>query len=211
MRTKFKDRTDVGLKLAERLEEFKDKDVIIIAIPRGGVVVGDVIARRLNTKLDIVCPRKLGVLGNPELAIGAIMHDGTFILNTHIIKMLRIPEQYTKEEMARKKQESLKRLMMYRGDEQYDFDDKIIVLVDDGVATGATALVAAKWLKMHNIKELVIAIPVGPLDTLEKFKEFGRVIALLMPYEFGAVGEFYDDFGEVTDHEVLKILESYKI
>ncbi len=98
---------------------------------------------------------------------------------------------------------------MYRCNERYTFDDKIVILVDDGVATGATALVAAKWLKMHNVKRLIIAIPVGPPDTLEKLKEFGEVIAILMPYDFGAVGEFYDDFGEVDDSSILRILASY--
>ena len=208
MITRFKDRVDAGLRLADRLKDFKD-NAIVLSIPRGGVVVGDVIAKRLGIKLDIVCPRKLGALGNPELAIGAIMHDGTYILNTHIIRILRIPESYIKEEMERKRQESLKRLIMYRGDDKYDLNDTAI-LVDDGVATGATALVAAKWLKMHGVKKLIIAIPVGPPDTLEKFKEFGDVIAILMPLDFGAVGEFYDDFGEVDDANVLRILASYK-
>ncbi len=100
---RFKDRVDAGLRLAERLEEFKD-NVIILSIPRGGVVVGDVIARKLDAKLDVVCPRKLGALGNPELAIGAIMHDGTYMLNSRIINVLRIPEQYIKEEIEIKNQ-----------------------------------------------------------------------------------------------------------
>ncbi|RMF30604.1 MAG: phosphoribosyltransferase [Candidatus Nitrosothermus koennekii] len=209
MITRFKDRRDAGAKLAEKLYHLKGEDILVLAIPRGGVIVGDVIAKTLDSRLDVVCPRKLGALGNPELAIGAIMHDGTYILNENIIRMLRIPDNYIKEEMERKKQEALKRLMLYRGNDRYELDNKTIVLVDDGVATGATALVAAKWLTMHNIKRLIIAMPVGPPDTLERLRQFGEIVAILMPYDFGAVGEFYDDFGEVDDSTVLRILANY--
>ncbi|GIU70589.1 MAG: phosphoribosyltransferase [Candidatus Nitrosocaldaceae archaeon] len=209
MITRFKDRRDAGAKLAEKLYHLKGEDTLVLAIPRGGVIVGDVIAKTLDSKLDVVCPRKLGALGNPELAIGAIMHDGTYILNENIIRMLRIPDNYIREEMEKKKQEALKRLMLYRGNDRYELDNKTIILVDDGVATGATALVAAKWLTMHNIKRLIIAMPVGPPDTLERLRQFGDVIAILMPYDFGAVGEFYDDFGEVDDSTVLRVLANY--
>ncbi|MEM2856152.1 MAG: phosphoribosyltransferase family protein [Candidatus Nitrosocaldaceae archaeon] len=206
MNIRFKDRIDAGLQLASRLEYLKD-DLLILSIPRGGVVVGDVIAKRLNAELDVICPRKLGALNNPELAIGAIMHDGTFILNNDIIRFLSIPESYIREEMERKKNESLNRVMKFRGNSIYNLESKSIILVDDGVATGATALVAAKWLRKYPLKRLIIAIPVGPPDTLNRLKEYGDVISVLMPYDFSAVGEFYDDFSEVTDDMVLSILK----
>lgn len=206
MNIRFKNRIDAGLQLASRLEYLKD-DLLILSIPRGGVVVGDVIAKRLNAELDVICPRKLGALNNPELAIGAIMHDGTFILNNDIIRFLSIPESYIREEMERKKNESLNRVMKFRGNRIYNLERKNIILVDDGVATGATALVAAKWLRKYPLKSLIIAIPVGPPDTLNRLKEYGEVIAILMPYDFSAVGEFYDDFSEVTDDMVLSILK----
>ncbi len=209
MRARFKDRYDAGIQLSSKLETFISKDSIVLAIPRGGVVVGDVIAERLGIRLDVVCPRKLGALGNPELAIGAIMHDGVYILNEDIIRFLRIPEQYIKDEMERKKEESLRRLLMYRGSDKYDLSNKEVILIDDGVATGATALVAAKWLRLHDIKGLLIAIPVGPPDTLNRLSEYGKVIAILTPYDFAAVGEFYDDFRAVDDHTVLEILKRY--
>lgn len=202
---RFKDRSDAATQLASRLEHLKD-DLIVLSIPRGGVVIGDIIAKHLNTALDVLCPRKLGALGNPELAIGAIMHDGTYILNENIIRILAIPEHYIREEVRRKRQESLDRLLKFRGNDTYNLDGKSVILVDDGVATGATMLVAAKWLRKHAIKRLVIAVPVGPPETLAHLEEYGEVVAILMPYGFTAVGEFYEDFSEVKDDTVLRIL-----
>lgn len=206
---KFRDRIEAGIQLADKLEHIKGNS-IVLAIPRGGVVVGSMIAKRLNTMLDVVCPRKLGALGNPELAVGAIMHDGTYILNEDIIKYLAIPENYLKEEMNRKREESLKRLIKYRGSSSYELDDKLVILVDDGVATGATVFVVIKWLNKYKIDKLLIAVPVGPSDTIDRLRKYGEVISLLTPYNFRAVGEFYEDFKEVSDEDVLDILKTFK-
>jgi len=206
---RFKDRVDAGKMLVPKLKD-KVKDSIVLAIPRGGVIVGDIIASELNLMLDVICPRKLGAPGNPELAIGAIMHDGTYILNHDIIYMLRVDEEYIKEEMRRKKEESMRRLMLYRGNIIYDINNKNIILVDDGIATGSTIYVVVKWLKANNIKDLIIATPVGPVDTLRKLENISDVISILMPYDFNAVGEFYERFEEVSDDQVRSILARYK-
>jgi predicted phosphoribosyltransferase len=206
---RFKDRVDAGKMLVPKLKD-KVKDSIVLAIPRGGVIVGDIIASELNLMLDVICPRKLGAPGNPELAIGAIMHDGTYILNHDIIYMLRVDEEYIKEEMRRKKEESMRRLMLYRGNIIYDINNKNIILVDDGIATGSTIYVVVKWLKANNIKDLIIATPVGPVDTLRKLENISDVISILMPYDFNAVGEFYEHFEEVSDDQVRSILARYK-
>jgi len=206
---RFKDRVDAGKMLVPKLKD-KVKDSIVLAIPRGGVIVGDIIASELNLMLDVICPRKLGAPGNPELAIGAIMHDGTYILNHDIIYMLRVDEEYIKEEMRRKEEESMRRLMLYRGNIIYDINNKNIILVDDGIATGSTIYVVVKWLKANNIKDLIIATPVGPVDTLRKLENISDVISILMPYDFNAVGEFYERFEEVSDDQVRSILARYK-
>ncbi len=209
MITRFVDRVDAGKRLATKLKD-KVKDSIILAIPRGGVIVGDIIASELNLGLDVICPRKVGAPGNPELAIGAVIHDGTYILNYEIIQILRVDEKYIREEIEKKKNESMRKLMLYRGDTRYELNNKDIILVDDGIATGSTIYVAAKWLKINNIKHLTIAIPVGPVDTLHKLENISDVISILMPYDFGAVGEFYERFEEVSDDQVRSILSRYK-
>ncbi len=206
---RFIDRADAGRMLVPKLKD-KVKDSIVLAIPRGGVIVGDIIASELNLMLDVICPRKLGAPGNPELAIGAIMHDGTYILNHDMIYMLRVDEEYIKEEMERKKKESMRRLMLYRSGITYDINNKNIILVDDGIATGSTVYVAVKWLKTNNIKDLIIATPVIAADTLHKLKSIDNIIAILTPYDFNAVGEFYEHFEEVSDEQVKNILTKYK-
>ncbi|MEM2924822.1 MAG: phosphoribosyltransferase [Methanocellales archaeon] len=207
---RFKNREDAGKKLAEKLANLKALSPVVLAIPRGGVVVGDIIANALNAKLDLVVPRKIGAPYNPELAIGAVMHDGTCYLNRDIIAALNISENYIKREIEFQKMEIERRLQLYRKTKDYDLRDKNIVLVDDGIATGATMLVVINWLKKQQPKKLVVAVPVLPAETLEILKrEVDEVIYVLAPYEFEAVGEFYEDFSQVEDEEVIKIMKSH--
>ena len=205
----FKNREDAAEKLAKKLEGFRNENPIILAIPRGGVITGDVIAKALGAKLDIVVSRKIGAPSNPELAIGAVMHDGSFFPNSELIQMLQIPQYYIDEEIQSQLKEIERRLVKFRGSKNYDLKGRTIILVDDGIATGATIFVAIDWIKKQDPKRLVVAIPVGPQDTLEKLKQIVEVVVLESPYSFGAVGEFYDIFDQVEDYTVATIMSSY--
>lgn len=208
---KFKDRNDAGLQLLQKLAWLKGKDVMILAIPRGGIVIGDVIAKSLNVKLDVIVPRKLGAPSNPELAIGAVMHDGSTYLNDYVVKALNVNQQYIKTEIEQQVREIERRLQVFRGSKTYVLTDKIIVLVDDGIATGATTMVAVTWIKKQKPKMVVLATPVAPGEIVNMLKPMvDELIILMMPLEFGAVGEFYEDFSQVEDEQVLEILHKYK-
>jgi predicted phosphoribosyltransferase len=209
---RFKNREEAGRKLAIKLSSLKALNPVVLAIPRGGVIVGGIVAKALNAKLDIVVPRKLRAPYNPELAIGAVMHDGTYYLNRDIVAALDVNEEYIKREIEAQRVEIERRLHLFRKSKEYNLRDKIIVLVDDGIATGATMLAAINWLKKQKPKKLVVAIPVLPAETLELLKrEVDEVIFILAPFEFGAVGEFYEDFSQVEDEEVIKIINNKAI
>jgi len=208
---KFKDRNDAGLQLLQKLAWLKGKDAVILAIPRGGIVIGDVIAKSLNVKLDVIVPRKLGAPSNPELAIGAVMHDGSTFLNDYVVKALNVNQQYINKEIEQQVREIGRRLQVFRGSKTYVLTDKIIVLVDDGIATGATTMVAVNWIKKQKPKMVVLATPVAPGEIVSMLKQIvDELIVLMMPLEFGAVGEFYEDFSQVEDEMVLEILRKYK-
>ena len=214
MQLVFQDRTEAAKKLAERLEWLRKEEPLILAIPRGGVVTGDVIATALGAKLDVVVPRKLGSPYNPELAIGAVMHDGTHFLNSDIIDMLNVPKEYIDAEIASQIKEIERRLVKFRGSKKYDLQDKTIVVVDDGIATGATMFAAVQWVKKQKPRKLIVAVPVGPTQTIDRLKKIAdEVIVVSTPLLFGAVGEFYQDFTQVTDDKVQEIMRKhgYKI
>jgi putative phosphoribosyl transferase len=206
----FKDRVDAAKKLAEKLLWLKDENPIILAIPRGGVVVGDVISSILDCKLDVIVSRKVGAPNNEELAIGAVMHDGSYFPNIEITRMLNVSKSFVEEEIARQRKEIERRLMKFRGSKEYDLAGKAIILVDDGIATGATMFVTAHWVKKQKPKKLIIAIPVGPPETISKLSQIAdKVVVLQSPYVFNAVGEFYEIFDQVSDDEVQKIMWKY--
>ena len=217
----FRDRIDAAEKLAEKLLWLKQEDkegiqsnsIIILAVPRGGVVIGDIISRILDAKLDVVVSRKIGAPYNAELALGAVMPDGSFFPNENIIRMLKISEGYINSEIDTQMKEIDSRLMSFRGRKEYgkDLQYKTVILVDDGIATGATILAASKWLKKkENCKELIIAVPVAPKDIADKLKNIAdRVVILYSPSSFEAVGQFYHDFSQVSDTQVKKILHRH--
>ena len=205
----FNDRVDAAEKLAKKLEWLRDEDPIILAIPRGGVIIGDVIAKALGAKLDIIVSRKVGAPYNPELAIGAVMHDGSFFPNTDIIEAMNVSKKYIEQQVASELKEINRRLMKFRGTKDYRLEGKTVVLVDDGIATGATIFVTLQWLKRQNPKRLVVAIPVGPKDTIEKLSRVAEVVVLDSPSFFNAVGEYYDTFEQVDDYRVIEIMSSY--
>ncbi len=206
----FSDRTDAGKQLGKKLEFLRGQNLLILAIPRGGVVVADSIATFLGCKLDIIVSRKIGAPHNPELAIGAVLHDGSYFPNSDVVKMLQIPQRYIDLEKSIQMKEIERRLINYRGSMQYDLENKTIVIVDDGIATGATILVAALWVKKQKPKKIIIAVPIGSNESIQKLKEIADdVIVLHAPDFFNAVGEFYKDFEQVEDETVLEIMRKY--
>ena len=228
MSTKFHDRKEAGLLLAERLkvynrntfgseeEEAKKESFIVMAIPRGGVILGDIIASELNIGMDIIICKKIGAQNNPELAIGAVMADGSYIINDEIINRINTSPEYISKQVEIQKKEIERRLIEFRGKKEYDTNklkDKVIILVDDGIATGATMLAAVKWLKdKHYCKGLIVAVPVAPLESsiLEKLNQIAdKVIVIFTPYDFAAVGQFYEHFDQVSDKEVKEIMKKY--
>jgi putative phosphoribosyl transferase len=212
----FKHREDAAERLADKLKLLVEKsanELIVLAIPRGGVVTGDVVASRLGAKLDIVVSRKIGAPYNSELAIGAVMHDGSFFPNEDVIKMLNKSQRYVNEQISIQKKEIERRLMIFRGSKQYHLQDKTVILIDDGIATGATMFAAIQWLRNQKPKRLIVAVPVAPKDTFDKLKEDEKVddvVVLQSPIAFSAVGAFYEDFSQVKDEEVMQIMNKYR-
>ena len=228
MSTKFHDRKEAGLLLAERLkvynrntfgsEEAKKESFIVMAIPRGGVILGDIIASELNIGMDIIICKKIGAQNNPELAIGAVMADGSYIINEEIVNRINTSPEYISKQVEIQKKEIERRLIEFRGNKEYNnnnnkLKDKVVILVDDGIATGATMLAAVKWLKeKHYCKRLIVAVPVAPLESsiLEKLNQIAdKVIVIFTPYDFAAVGQFYEHFDQVSDKEVKEIMNKY--
>lgn len=214
----FKDRTDAAKQLAERLYWLKNEiqenksSVVIVAVPRGGVVIGNIIASELGVKLDLVVSRKIGAPFNPELAIGAVMPDGSYFLN-EVAEMINVSQDYIESQIEKEVKEIDRRLIEFRGNREYYniLEDKIVVLVDDGIATGATILASAKWIKdKHNCKQLIIAVPLAPREILEDLNRAAdEVMVLYTPEPFGAVGRFYHDFNQVSDDEVKEMMKKY--
>jgi putative phosphoribosyl transferase len=214
----FRDRTDAATQLAERLYWLKNEiqenksSVVIVAVPRGGVVIGNIIASQLGARLDLVVSRKIGAPFNPELAIGAVMPDGSYFLND-VAEMMNVSQDFVESQIEKEVKEIDRRLIEFRGDREYynELEDKIVVLVDDGIATGATILASAKWIKdKHNCKQLIIAVPLAPRDILEDLNRVAdKVIVLYTPEPFGAVGRFYHDFNQVSDDEVKDMMKKY--
>jgi predicted phosphoribosyltransferase len=210
--TFFTDRVDAGKRLASTLSNSSGKKGIVLAIPRGGVPVGFEIAKTLKIPLDVIIPRKIGAPDNSELAIGAVAEDGTAILDDNLVKYLGVSREYIKEEIERQKQEIRRRLEKYRQDTSYPnlkgFD---VIVVDDGIATGSTMKAALASVKNRGAASITVAVPVGPPSTIEELQEMAdRVVCLYTPEYFQAIGQFYNDFGQTADEEVIKLLQESK-
>ncbi|MEM4309493.1 MAG: phosphoribosyltransferase family protein [Candidatus Nitrosocaldus sp.] len=208
---RFKDRVHAGSLLCNELAYLKGKDALVLAIARGGVIVGDAIAQCIDAMLDVIVPRKIGSPYNPELALGAVMHDGKCYINEHIARMLNVEQEYIKSVKEERMRESARMLMLYRGSTNYSIQGRHVVLVDDGIATGATVLVSIAWCRDHRPASITLAVPVMPRDVYEVMKvKVDRIVSLLLPVDFGAVGEFYEDFSPVSDEDVINVLSKYK-
>jgi putative phosphoribosyl transferase len=205
----FQDRRDAGRLLAGRLSIYRDRpDLLILALPRGGVVVGYEIADELRALLDVLIVRKIGHPYEPELAIGAVAETGVVALNQDIIAMYGISERYIQDEIERQKGEIARRVSLYRGGTGISrLEGRTILLVDDGIATGATMRAAIMALKQEPVAKLVVALPVAPAETAAKIKTMvDDFICLEIPSEFMAVGAHYRDFAQTTDQEVIDLL-----
>jgi predicted phosphoribosyltransferase len=203
----FKNRLDAGCQLGAALETLSLKEGLVIGLPRGGVVVAAEAARILHFPLDVIVPRKIGAPFNSELAIGAVIGNVVF-LNEMLIQEYDISRAFVQTEVAKEQKEAARRLKLYRkGFPRQNFQNKTVILVDDGIATGSTMRVSIQYLQTQDVRRLIVAVPVAPLETVQKMKKDRiEIISLYSPLSFFAVGQFYQDFPQVEDEEVIKLL-----
>jgi putative phosphoribosyl transferase len=209
----FRNRRDAGQKLAQKLVHYADHpDVIVLALPRGGVPVGYEVALALHVPLDIFIVRKLGLPGQEELAIGAIASGGIRVLNEDIIHALDIPEEVIDRVAQRELQELQRREHLYRGDTPpADVHQRIVILVDDGLATGASMRAAVAGLRTQNPKRIVVAVPTAAPETCQAFQnEVEETICAITPEPFVGVGWWYEDFSQTTDEGVRLFLQDIR-
>jgi predicted phosphoribosyltransferase len=204
------DRHHAGKLLSEKLAPIiKDRDCVVLAIPRGGVIVGDEIARALGLQLDVVISKKITPPDYPEYAIGSITYDGVLYYGRDWNRYSDDPR--FQEEIQKKKAEVTRQIQAYRGHTNYSLEDKTILLLDDGIATGSTVSVILKWLEKKNTRQVILVTPVIPYTTHEIIKRFGvQIVALEIPMEFSSVGQFYRKFDQIPDQIVQNILAKYK-
>ena len=211
MERAFQNRLEAGRILAENLEKYADRDdVIVLGLPRGGVPVASEVAKRLRAPLDVFIVRKLGVPGFGELAAGAIASGGVRVLNEDVMRAIPHADEAIEIVTARETEEMQRREQTYReGRPAPELRDRIAILVDDGLATGATMRAAVKALRQRGVAKIVVAVPVGPPDTCHEIEEQAdETICLSTPQFFQAVGQYYDDFSQTTDEDVRELLGS---
>ncbi|MBR0958990.1 phosphoribosyltransferase [Bradyrhizobium japonicum] len=209
----FQDREDAGRQLAGALLKYKSRHPVILALPRGGVPVAAEIAERLEASLDLVLVRKIGAPVQPELAMGAVV-DGdqpVVVRNQDVIDFTAVNEETFDAICTKELAEIERRRERYLGDRaRSDVKGQVAIVVDDGIATGATTLAAIRALRKREPRELVLAVPVAPLDTLQRLHtEVDAIVCLDTPRDFGAIGYYYRDFSQVSDDEVVAILKRF--
>jgi putative phosphoribosyl transferase len=207
----------LGEALRDNIKKDEIPNVVVLGIPRGGVITADVVARKLACKLDIIIPRKLTDPDNKEHAIGAIMEDGTTYLDEEYVDQLFITKEYIETEKLYQIEEIKRRTNLYRGDaspatgDYYSYlRDRTVILVDDGAATGATIIVAARSLKNRfDLQRLIIAVPVAPKDTVKLLKQAADIVEVVTSPSstFHSIGQYYQDFNSVKDEQVIKIMQ----
>jgi predicted phosphoribosyltransferase len=207
----FQDRTDAGRQLAGKLRQYADRpDVVVLALPRGGVPVGFEVAQALHAPLDVFLVRKLGLPEQPELAMGAIATGGVRVVNDEVVGRLRIPDDVIEAVFRQELHELKRRELRYRGDRPApSVRGKTVILVDDGLATGSTMRAAVAALRRQGPTRIVVAVPVGAAETCSDLQqEADEVVCARTPEPFYAVGLWYQDFGQTSDEEVRELLET---
>lgn len=207
--TNFKDREEAGRILANRLTEYADQKPIVLGLPRGGVPVAFEVAKALKAPLDVFVVRKLGTPGQEELAMGAIASGGVRVLNTPVIEALGISQDEIETETRKERAEAERRERLYRGNRpQLNVEERTVILVDDGIATGSTIKAGIAALKQLKVGRIVVAVPVAPTSTIEELKmEADEVVCVSTPEPFSAIGLWYEEFPQTTDEEVRDLLK----
>ena len=209
METRFRDRTAAGRQLTQQLKSYANRaNCTVLALPRGGVPIAYEIAHGLNLPLDLCLVRKLGEPGHKENAIGAIALDGIRVLNHSAIRWLGISQQMVEEVTAQELRELHRRDRTYRGDlPRVNICEQTVILVDDGLATGATMQAAVRWVRSQNPQQLIVAVPIASGTAYQEVKtQVDRLICLCIPDRLYAIGQWYDDFSQITDEQVCSLL-----
>jgi putative phosphoribosyl transferase len=208
----FRDRAEAGQRLVATLQRFAADHPLILGLPRGGVVVGAEVARALQCDLDVLLVKKLRALGDPELALGAICEEGKAFINEEVRGLTAATQEYLNREILERLAEIAEQRRVYRKVKtRISPTDRVAILVDDGLATGATMIAAVQATALSQPRQLIVAVPVSPPDTLGKLEgmpQVNEVVCLDTPSWFQGVGQFYEDFRQVSDEEVVRILES---
>lgn len=204
----FTNREQAARLLIDRLHMYKGADILVLAIPRGAVMMGKIIALALSAAFDVLVVRKIGAPANPELAIGALAPGNTVYWDSSLCRQLSVDRKIKDERLKMKEEERIEREKLLRGNKPYPtLKNKTVLVVDDGVATGATSIAAAKFIKRKKAKKKILVTPVIATDTLPKIKRyFDEVVYLESSGQFHAVGQFYEEFPQVSDEEVVEIL-----
>jgi predicted phosphoribosyltransferase len=205
----FKDRVHAGTLLARRLSSYRGSECVVLGLPRGGIVVAAVVASSLELPLDVFVVKKIGAPHNGELAIGAVAPDGVSYIDWQLAQRVRADEHYVKSQITNLNVQIKGKTRLYRkGRRPLFIKGKTAIVVDDGAATGATVRAAIAWLEKKKAGRIVVALPVAPPEFIEKIqRDVHEMVALNTPLEFSAVGQFYDEFPQVTDEEVVELLK----
>jgi putative phosphoribosyl transferase len=205
----FRDRVDAGARLADRLDAFRGQDVLVLGIPRGGIPVAAEVARRIDADLDVVVARKLGAPGYPELAIGAVTANGGRFLNEEVIRELGVSDTYVEDITADRRTDAQQRERRFRGPyTAANIKDRTVIVVDDGLATGATMRAAVRSVRRRQPARIIVGVPVGSRQACAALRdEADEVICLSEPEDFWAVGYYYRNFQPTEDEEVERILQ----
>lgn len=205
----FRDRTEAGRRLAERLTAYRESGALVLGVPRGGVMVAVELAQALGLECDVIVSHKLGAPGNPELAIGAVAEQGVLLVDEAIAAALGVPATYLAQERARQEQEIRRRAARFRAGRPFpELAGRTAILVDDGVATGFTTRAAVRAAQQGLPSTIIVAVPVAAPESLQDLRqEADEVVCLYAPYDFFAVGLWYEEFPQVSDEEATAALE----
>ena len=204
----FANRSDAGQQLAKRLAYLRDDDVVVLGLPRGGVPVAAEVAEMLHAPLDVIVVRKLGVPFQPELGMGAIGEDGVRVFNNDVVRQLEIPAAAIDEVELRERSELKRRAERFRpGGLRTPLAGRVVVIIDDGIATGSTAIAACQVAKAAGARRVILAVPVAPVDWTQRLEPYAdELVCVDTPYPFMAIGQFYNNFDQTSDDEVVACL-----